>query len=96
MYLILVSERISDNVVSNLSDCQINEQLANIYQIVEELRDWKEKMQNFNLYSNEMLDAFHRDDGHNFSHLSSRLNTKWTKFNEALQIRRAVFFKQLI
>lgn len=37
-----------------------------------------------------MLDIHRRDNGHELSHLSSKLNTQWTKFNDQLRIRRAV------
>lgn len=37
-----------------------------------------------------LLDTHRRDNGHNLSHLSSKLNTQWTKFNDQLRIRRAV------
>lgn len=50
--------------------------------MVEELEPMKQKMNEINQRSNEMLEAFHRDDGHNLSHLTSKLNTLWTKFND--------------
>lgn len=43
---------------------------------------------NFNF---SLLDIYRRDDGHNLSHLSSKLNTQWTKFNDQLQRSRHDF-----
>lgn len=53
---------------------------------------WRERLARFNVKSNALLDSHRYDDGHNLSHLRSKLNTQWTKFNDALCIRRAVGF----
>lgn len=68
----------------------INEQTDVGEKLFKQLDFWKGKMKQFNEKSNELLDVFRRDDGHNLSHYSSKLNTQWTKFNDSLRIRRAV------
>ena len=73
-----------------LSDPELAEQLELCSQLTNELDIWKEKLQEMNRISNQLLDIYRRDDGHNLSHLSSKLNTQWAKFNEQLHIRRAV------
>ena len=76
--------------VMELSDPELAEQLQLCDQLGAELDIWKEKLQEMNRLSNQLLDIYRRDDGHNLSHLSSKLNTQWTKFNDQLRIRRAV------
>lgn len=51
---------------------------------------WRERLARFNSKTNALLDVYRYDDGHNLSHLTSKLNTQWTKLNDALCIRRAV------
>lgn len=78
--------------MNELNDTALEEQLQLVATLDEESKDWKDKMKHFNDRSNEMLDGYRRDDGHNLSHLASKLNTQWTKFNDSLRIRRAVNF----
>jgi hypothetical protein len=73
-----------------LTDPELAEQLELCEALANELDAWKEKLKEMNRVSNELLDIHRRDDGHNLSHLSSKLNTQWTKFNDQLRIRRAV------
>ncbi|KAI1731518.1 EF hand domain-containing protein [Ditylenchus destructor] len=76
--------------VNELNDTALEEQLQLVATLDDESKEWKDKMKHFNDRSNEMLDGYRRDDGHNLSHLASKLNTQWTKFNDSLRIRRAV------
>lgn len=73
-----------------LSDPELAEQLELCDQLSHQSEHWKEKLHEMNGISNELLDIYRRDDGHNLSQLSSKLNTQWTKFNDQLRIRRAV------
>ncbi|KAL3082936.1 hypothetical protein niasHS_010738 [Heterodera schachtii] len=76
--------------VVELSDGELTEQLELCEQLVDELNSWKSKLQELNRISNQQLDTHRRDNGHNLSHQSSKLNAQWTKFNDQLRIRRAV------
>uniref|UniRef100_A0A1I7XHA0 WW domain-containing protein n=1 Tax=Heterorhabditis bacteriophora TaxID=37862 RepID=A0A1I7XHA0_HETBA len=42
------------------------------------------------LSGNAILDTYTRDDAHSLSHQQSKLNMRWTKFNDNVRIRRAV------
>lgn len=70
----------------------INEEILVGEKLFKQLDYWKDNMKQFNEKSNELLDIYRRDDGHNLSHYSSKLNTQWTKFNDSLRIQRAVNF----
>uniref|UniRef100_A0A915DTQ2 Dystrophin n=1 Tax=Ditylenchus dipsaci TaxID=166011 RepID=A0A915DTQ2_9BILA len=76
--------------VNELNDSALKDQLQLITYLHDQAEVWKEEMKSFNDRSNELLDVYRRDDGHNLSHLASKLNTQWTKFNDSLRIRRAV------
>lgn len=76
--------------IVELPDPELEEQVEMCNQLASELDVWKEKLSEMNRVSNQLLDVYRRDDGHNLSHLSSKLNTQWTKFNDQLRIRRAV------
>ena len=76
--------------VKELSDSALREQIDTVRELSSKIGPWKEEVERFNSRSNQLLDEHRRDDGHNVSHMASRLNTQWTKFNEALMIRRAM------
>ncbi|CAK5089037.1 unnamed protein product [Meloidogyne enterolobii] len=76
--------------VIGLSDDELSEQLDLINQLTAESDQWEEKLREMNRISNQLLEIYRRDDGHNLSHLNSKLNTQWAKFNDQLRIRRSV------
>ncbi|KAI3422321.1 hypothetical protein GPALN_012844 [Globodera pallida] len=91
LWLTDANDRLSVGLrIAELSDSDLIEQLELCDQLVDELNNWKSKLQELNRVSNQLLDTHRRDNGHNLSHQSSKLNTQWTKFNDQLRIRRAV------
>uniref|UniRef100_A0A914HK11 Dystrophin n=1 Tax=Globodera rostochiensis TaxID=31243 RepID=A0A914HK11_GLORO len=91
LWLTDANDRLSVGLrVAELSDSDLIEQLELCDKLVDELNNWKSKLQELNRVSNQLLDTHRRDNGHNLSHQSSKLNTQWTKFNDQLRIRRAV------
>uniref|UniRef100_A0A915LN16 Dystrophin n=1 Tax=Meloidogyne javanica TaxID=6303 RepID=A0A915LN16_MELJA len=76
--------------IIGLSDDELSEQLDLINQLTAESDQWEEKLREMNRISNQLLEIYRRDDGHNLSHLNSKLNTQWAKFNDQLRIRRSV------
>ncbi|KAL7074907.1 hypothetical protein ACQ4LE_005861, partial [Meloidogyne hapla] len=81
---------ISGGRVIGLSDNELSEQLDLCNQLTADSDQWEEKLREMNRISNHLLEIYRRDDGHNLSHLNSKLNTQWTKFNDQLRIRRSV------
>uniref|UniRef100_A0A0N4ZFM9 Dystrophin n=1 Tax=Parastrongyloides trichosuri TaxID=131310 RepID=A0A0N4ZFM9_PARTI len=76
--------------VNELSDIALKEQLQAVDMIMEQLKEYKYKMKKVNKMSDDLLDNYKIDDGHNLSHITSKLNTKWSKFNDNIRVRKAV------
>ncbi|CAJ0960470.1 unnamed protein product, partial [Mesorhabditis belari] len=64
-------------------------ELGRVESILEQLPQQKQKIHEINIKGNALLDEFPRDEAHNLSHLLSRLNMRWTQFNDNIRIRRA-------
>ncbi|KAI6226090.1 Discontinuous actin hexagon [Aphelenchoides besseyi] len=58
--------------------------------LVDGLEQTKQQIAALNGQSNHLLDLYSRDDGHTLSHVTSKINTQWTKFNDSVRIRRAM------
>lgn len=76
--------------VIGLSDNELSEQLEICNELDSDSNQWAEKLKEMNKISNQLLDIYRRDDGHNLSHLNSKLHTQWAKFNDQLRIRKSV------
>uniref|UniRef100_A0A0N5BAQ1 Dystrophin n=1 Tax=Strongyloides papillosus TaxID=174720 RepID=A0A0N5BAQ1_STREA len=76
--------------VNELSDIALKEQLQAVDMVIDQLSEYKNKMKRVNKMSDELLDSYKIDDGHNLSHIISKLNTKWSKFNDNIRVRKAV------
>ncbi|CAB3407196.1 unnamed protein product [Caenorhabditis bovis] len=76
--------------VEEMSEDDVKHELASLEELVEQLDARKAKMQEINTQANKIVDTYTKDEAHNLSHLLSRLNMSWTKFNDNLRIRRAV------
>ncbi|XGW20200.1 hypothetical protein V3C99_003761 [Haemonchus contortus] len=72
------------------TDEAVQEELKAIEGIIGELDEKKAAIKDVNAKGNAMLDTFTRDDAHTLSHELSKLNMRWSKFNDNLRIRRAV------
>ncbi|CAJ0919115.1 unnamed protein product, partial [Mesorhabditis belari] len=67
----------------------VRAELSRVESILEQLPQQKQKIHEINIKGNALLDEFPRDEAHNLSHLLSRLNMRWTQFNDNIRIRRA-------
>uniref|UniRef100_A0AC35U142 Dystrophin n=1 Tax=Rhabditophanes sp. KR3021 TaxID=114890 RepID=A0AC35U142_9BILA len=76
--------------VNELSEIALREQLSAVDAILTTSDEYKKKMMTMNKQSNELLDKYKRDEAHNISHLTSKLNTKWSKFIDNIRVRKAV------
>uniref|UniRef100_A0A913HW11 Calponin-homology (CH) domain-containing protein n=1 Tax=Strongyloides stercoralis TaxID=6248 RepID=A0A913HW11_STRER len=76
--------------VNELSDIALKEQLRAVNMLMDQLKEYKQKMKKVNKMSDDLLDNYKIDDGHNLSHIISKLNTKWNKFNDNIRVRKAV------
>ncbi|CEF68324.1 Discontinuous actin hexagon [Strongyloides ratti] len=76
--------------VNELSDIALKEQLRAVDITIDQLKEYKQKMKKVNKMSDDLLDNYKIDDGHNLSHIISKLNTKWNKFNDNIRVRKAV------
>ncbi|WKX90831.1 hypothetical protein Q1695_009578 [Nippostrongylus brasiliensis] len=72
------------------TDEAMREELKAIEGIIAELEQKKAAINDVNAKGNAMLDTYTRDEAHTLSHELSKLNMKWSKFNDNLRIRRAV------
>ncbi|KAK6730498.1 hypothetical protein RB195_007138 [Necator americanus] len=72
------------------SDVVMREELTSIENLISELEQKKEAIKDVNAKGNAMLDTYTRDEAHSLSHEMSKLNMRWSKFNDNLRIRRAV------
>ncbi|TKR92162.1 hypothetical protein L596_006870 [Steinernema carpocapsae] len=75
---------------SELSEQALKTELERVESWVEQLEGMRTKMTDLNKTSNELLDEYRKDEGHNLSHQTSKINMQWTKFNDNIRIRRAV------
>ncbi|KAK0429407.1 hypothetical protein QR680_011365 [Steinernema hermaphroditum] len=75
---------------SELSEGALKSELERVESWVEQLEGMRAKMSDLNKVSNELLDEYRKDEGHNLSHQTSKINMQWTKFNDNIRIRRAV------
>ncbi|CAI4222409.1 unnamed protein product [Auanema sp. JU1783] len=71
------------------SDVAMKEELRAIEDIISQLDLKREVVDNLNQKANKLLDEFQSDDRHKLSHQQSRINMRWTKFNDNIRIRRA-------
>ncbi|CAD5206423.1 unnamed protein product [Bursaphelenchus okinawaensis] len=83
---LLATERVNE-----MDEVTLENELKNVNALTENLENVKEQMEQLNQRSNDIIDRFVYDDNHTLSQLTSKLNTQWTKFNESVCIRRAVF-----
>ncbi|PAV67347.1 hypothetical protein WR25_12082 isoform D [Diploscapter pachys] len=68
----------------------VREELQAVEKIISDLDERKILMANINAKGNQLLDNYPKDEAHNLSHQLSRLNMRWTKFNDTIRVRRAV------
>ncbi|RCN42754.1 hypothetical protein ANCCAN_11237 [Ancylostoma caninum] len=64
------------------SDAVMREELAAIENLIGELEQKKEAIKDVNAKGNNMLDTYTRDEAHNLSHELSKLNMRWSRFND--------------
>lgn len=83
-------EAIGEKRSEEITEEAVRFELRQLDEIIQHLPDRKQKMQMINSQANAMLDSFTKDEAHNLSHLLSRINMSWTKFNDNIRIRRAV------
>ncbi|CAI2296184.1 unnamed protein product [Caenorhabditis sp. 36 PRJEB53466] len=81
---------IGERRVEELTEEAVRHELAALERVVEQLEERKDKMQEINTQAHKIVDTYTKDEAHNLSHLLSRLNMSWTKFNDNIRIRRAV------
>uniref|UniRef100_A0A1I8AEX5 KASH domain-containing protein n=1 Tax=Steinernema glaseri TaxID=37863 RepID=A0A1I8AEX5_9BILA len=67
---------------SELSEQALKAELERVESWVEQLEGMRAKMTELNKISNELLDEYRKDEGHNLSHHTSKINMQWTKFND--------------
>lgn len=60
----------------------LKQKLTELHGIAEEAGEMKFKMDELNKRSNTLLDNYRADEGHNLSHIISKLNALWSKFND--------------
>lgn len=72
------------------TDEAMADELKAIDGIIAELDQKKAAIKDVNAKGNAMLDTYTRDEAHTLSHELSKLNMRWSKFNDNLRIRRAV------
>ncbi|KAK5983203.1 hypothetical protein GCK32_009817 [Trichostrongylus colubriformis] len=72
------------------TDEAVHDELKAIENIIAELDEKKAAIKDVNAKGNAMLDTYTRDEAHTLSHELSKLNMRWSKFNDNLRIRRAV------
>lgn len=90
LWLKSATDVIGEKRVEECTEEAVRNELAVLERVVEQLEERKEKMQEINGQANKILDTYTKDEAHNLSHLLSRLNMSWTKFNDNIRIRRAV------
>ncbi|KAJ1346010.1 hypothetical protein KIN20_000674 [Parelaphostrongylus tenuis] len=73
-----------------LTDAELRDELSAIENLIDELEQKKEAIKDVNAKGNAILDTYVRDDAHTLSHELSKLNMRWSKFNDNLRIRRAI------
>ncbi|ETN71113.1 hypothetical protein NECAME_14331 [Necator americanus] len=64
------------------SDVVMREELTSIENLISELEQKKEAIKDVNAKGNAMLDTYTRDEAHSLSHEMSKLNMRWSKFND--------------
>ncbi|RCN39232.1 hypothetical protein ANCCAN_14858 [Ancylostoma caninum] len=64
------------------SDAVMREELAAIENLIGELEQKKEAIKDVNAKGNNMLDTYTRDEAHSLSHELSKLNMRWSRFND--------------
>ncbi|EPB66010.1 hypothetical protein ANCCEY_14904 [Ancylostoma ceylanicum] len=64
------------------SDAVMREELTAIENLIGELDQKKEAIKDVNAKGNSMLDTYTRDEAHSLSHELSKLNMRWSKFND--------------
>ncbi|CDK13551.1 Dystrophin-1 [Caenorhabditis elegans] len=90
LWLKSASDVIGERRVEELSEEVVRQELQVLERVVEQLTERKDKMAEINSQANKIVDTYTKDEAHNLSHLLSRLNMSWTKFNDNIRIRRAV------
>ncbi|KAF1771469.1 hypothetical protein GCK72_003295 [Caenorhabditis remanei] len=81
---------IGERRVEELAEDVVRHELQVLERVVAQLNERKDKMQEINTQAHKIVDTYTKDEAHNLSHLLSRLNMSWTKFNDNIRIRRAV------
>ncbi|KJH51153.1 zinc finger, ZZ type [Dictyocaulus viviparus] len=81
---------IGRNQTEESTDAALRDELTKIEELITELDQKKDVIKDVNSKGNAILDTYTRDDAHTISHELSKLNMRWSKFNDNLRIRRAV------
>ncbi|UMM14948.1 hypothetical protein L5515_002569 [Caenorhabditis briggsae] len=81
---------IGERRVEELAEDVVRDELKILEKIVGQLNERKDKMEAINTQAHKIVDTYTKDEAHNLSHLLSRMNMSWTKFNDNIRIRRAV------
>ncbi|CAI5438333.1 unnamed protein product [Caenorhabditis angaria] len=84
------NETIGEKRVEECTEEIVRQELALLERVVLQFDERKQKMQEINSQANHIVDTYTKDEAHNLSHLLSRINMSWTKFNDNIRIRRAV------
>ncbi|EGT31852.1 hypothetical protein CAEBREN_07673 [Caenorhabditis brenneri] len=90
LWLKSASDVIGERRVEELAEDVVRQELQTLERVVAQLGERKDKMQEINTQAHKIVDTYTKDEAHNLSHLLSRLNMSWTKFNDNIRIRRAV------
>lgn len=57
-------------------------EITSLEEMVNKVDEMREKMAELNNRSDALLDEFRVDEGHNLSHITSKMNTLWSRFND--------------
>ncbi|CAJ0577753.1 unnamed protein product, partial [Mesorhabditis spiculigera] len=82
-------EDIGDRAPMETNEEMVRAELARVEAILEAMPEHRQHMHELNVKGNSLLDEYPRDEAHNLSHLLSRMNMRWTQFNDNVRIRRA-------
>lgn len=68
--------------VNEMNEVTLGLELRAVNGLVDGLEHTKQQISALNSQSNKLLDLYTRDDSHTLSHMTSKINTQWTKFND--------------
>jgi hypothetical protein len=83
LWLTDANDRINNGPKPNeMDEVTLGLELRAVNGLMDGLEHIKAQISTLNSQSNKLLDLYSRDDSHTLSHLTSKINTQWTKFND--------------